>query len=173
LSGGELVIRPSYVPFLGKGLRFFLLAAILYFAVAVVPPLPELVSLIVTAAIVIFIMVGILAFIIGAIKRNFYTYTLDEEGIIISREFLGRQIRRIPYSAISDVQVNQSAAGRICNYGDVIPVTKSGFGLTADERYAGEAYVTEMTDTPNPKEIAGLILRRVFNSTSGGQMLTA
>jgi len=127
--------------------------------------------LIVKAAIGLFVLLGVLALIIGAVRRNSCTYTLDGEGVTISRQLFSSYSRRIPYPAISDVSVSQSAIGRLVGYGDVIPVTKSGFGLMKDERYSGEAYVTQMTDVPNPNNIAQAIMDRAYAAeeiTRGG-----
>jgi uncharacterized membrane protein YdbT with pleckstrin-like domain len=170
--GQELVVKPSYVPFLGRGFKSFLLAVILLVAKSITSSLPGLVSLAVTVATVLFLLIGVVAFIIGAVRRNSYIYVLGDEGVPISRQLFSSYTRRIPYAAISDVQIFQSLVGRIFNYGDIVPITKSGFGLTAEERYAPEAYVTEMTDTPNPKEVADLISSRISSRTTArGQTL--
>jgi hypothetical protein len=83
--GQELVVKPSYVPFLGKGFKSFLLAAILLVAKSITRSLPGLVSLSVTAAAALFLLIGVVAFIIGAVRRNSYTSVLSDEGVTISR----------------------------------------------------------------------------------------
>lgn len=161
LSEEPLVLKPIYVPFLAKSLNYFVLAVVILVARSIVPALPELVSLIVNVASGVFALLGLVALIIGTVRRNSYTYTLNSEGIVISRELFSRNMRRIPYAAISDIEVHQGIAGRIFNYGDIVPITKSGFGLATDERYSGETYVTELTNAPNPSEVARWISDRI------------
>ncbi len=165
----HLVLKPSYIPFLGKSLKFFVLAVVILVARSMATLLPELVSLIVNVVIGVFTLLGMLALIIGTVQRNSYTYTLDGEGLTISRQLFGSYSRRTPYFAIADVQVSQSMLGRLGGFGDVVPITKSGFGLAAQERYKGEVYVTEMTDVPNPNDVAETIMDRAYAAEEASQ----
>ena len=54
--------------------------------------------------------------------------------------------------------------GRLAGYGDVVPVTKSGYGLVRWTQ-AGENIVAEMRDVPKPDKVADLIMLRLRGGT--------
>lgn len=56
--------------------------------------------------------------------------------------------------------------GRFMGYGDIVPVTKSGYGLVRDVEYQSESTVAEMTDVPDPDRVADLIMNRVEETAS-------
>ena len=75
---------------------------------------------------------GVLGVLIGVVRRNAFTYLITDSDVVVRRQLLRRSVRRIPFSSISDVQVSQSLVGRLARYGDVVPVSKSGYGLVRD-----------------------------------------
>ena len=103
---------------------------------------------------------GVLGMLIGVVRRNAFTYLITDSDVVVQRQLLRRSVRRIPFSSISDVQVSQSIVGRLARYGDVVPVTKSGYGLVRGTE-PGENIVAEMADVPSPDEVADLIMSRL------------
>ena len=103
---------------------------------------------------------GVLGMLIGVVRRNAFTYLITDSDVVVKRQLLRRSVRRIPFSSISDVQVSQSIVGRLAKYGDVVPVTKSGYGLVRGTE-KGENIVAEMSDVPNPDKVADLIMSRL------------
>ena len=101
---------------------------------------------------------------IGIVRRNTFTYLITDSDVVVQKQLLRRSVRRIPFSSISDVQVSQSIVGRLVGYGDVVPVTKSGYGLVRGTQ-PGENIVAEMVDVPNPDKVADLIMSRLRTST--------
>ena len=91
--------------------------------------------------------------------RNAFTYLITDSDVVAKRQLLRRSVRRIPFSSISDVQVSQSIVGRLAKYGDLVPVTKSGYGLVRGTE-PGENIVAEMTNVPNPDKVADLIMSK-------------
>jgi uncharacterized membrane protein YdbT with pleckstrin-like domain len=166
---GDIVIKPSYVPFVGVGLKFFFLVVpFLYLARwFLAPSLPPELALLLTGLTLLMMVAtfaGLVAVLVGIVRRNAFTYLITDGGIIITRQLVTRDSRQIPYDAISDVQVLQGFLGRLFNYGDVIPITRSGFGLMTDPRGRGVTSYTsvaEMTDTPNPFSLAHQIRERM------------
>jgi len=103
---------------------------------------------------------GVLGMLIGVVRRNAFTYLITDSDVVVQRQLLRRSVRRIPFSSISDVQVSQSIVGRLARYGDIVPVTKSGYGLVRGTE-PGENIVAEMADVPSPDEVADLIMSRL------------
>jgi len=106
---------------------------------------------------------GVLIMLIGVVRRNAFTYLITDSDLVVQRQLLRRSVRRIPFSSISDVQVSQSIVGRLAKYGDIVPVTKSGYGLVRGTE-PGENIVAEMADVPNPDKVADLIMSRLRGS---------
>ena len=122
-------------------------------------PLPSANSLLRYAALTM-MGIGLLDVLIGAVRRNAFTYLITDSDVVVKKQLLRRSVRRIPFSSISDVQVSQSIVGRLARYGDIVPVTKSGYGLVRGTE-AGENIVAEMADVPNPDKVADLIMSRL------------
>ena len=159
----DIRIKPSLVPFAWKGFVVVLLGIVVYAVSYVFQfPLPHADSLLRFAALGL-IGIGLLGVLIGAVRRNAFTYLITDSDVVVKRQLLRRSVRRIPFSSISDVQVSQSVVGRLAGYGDIIPVTKSGYGLVrGTER--GENMVAEMADVPNPDKVADFIMSRLRTS---------
>jgi uncharacterized membrane protein YdbT with pleckstrin-like domain len=156
-------IKPSVVPFVWRGAILILLGLVLYVGVFAFslpfslsrPPF-QLVAMGLVG-------VGALAALIGLVKRNTFTYLITDQAVIVQRQLLRRSVRRIPFASISDMEVAQSFVGRILRYGDIAPVTTSGYGLVRGMDRS-ENMVAEMANVPNPDRVADLILSRVSAS---------
>ena len=156
----DIRIKPSLVPFAWKGFVVVLLGIVVYGASFVFMfPLPSANSVLRYAALAL-IGIGLLGVLIGAVRQNAFTYLITDSDVVVKRQLLRRSVRRIPFSSISDVQVSQSIVGRLARYGDVVPVTKSGYGLVRGTE-PGENIVAEMADVPNPDKVADLIMSRL------------
>ena len=156
----EIRLKPSLVPFAWKGFAVVLLGIVVY-VLSLVFQFPSLSagSLLRYAALAL-IGVGLLGVLIGVVRRNAFTYLITDSDVVVKRQLLRRSVRRIPFSSISDVQVSQSIVGRLARYGDIVPVTKSGYGLVRGTEH-GENVVAEMADVPNPDKVADLIMSRL------------
>jgi len=151
----DIKIKPSFVPFAWKGFVVVLLGIVVYG----VSFLFKSLFLLGYAALGL-VGLGVLGMLIGVVRRNAFTYLITDSDVVVKRQLLRRSVRRIPFSSISDVQVSQSIVGRLAKYGDVVPVTKSGYGLVRGTE-PGENIVAEMSDVPNPDRVADLIMSRL------------
>ncbi len=151
----DIKIKPSFVPFAWKGFVVVLLGLVVYG----VSFLFKSLSLLMYVALGL-VGLGVLGMLIGVVRRNAFTYLITDSDVVVKRQLLRRSVRRIPFSSISDVQVSQSIVGRLAKYGDVVPVTKSGYGLVRGTE-PGENIVAEMSDVPNPDKVADLIMSRL------------
>ena len=156
----EIRIKPSLVPFAWKGFLVVLLG-VAVFVVSFVFQFPSssAASLLRIAALAL-IGIGLLWVLIGVVRRNAFTYLITDSDLVVKRQLLRRSVRRIPFFSISDVQVSQSIIGRLVGYGDIVPVTKSGYGLVRGTEH-GENIVAEMADVPNPDKVADLIMSKL------------
>jgi uncharacterized membrane protein YdbT with pleckstrin-like domain len=158
-------IKPSYVPFVWKGLVVVILGVALLVGTLAFPmllaSLPGFVfgSLVILASLAI-VGLGLLMVLVGAVRRSMYTYQVTDSHVIIQKQLLRRSVRRIPFASISDVEISQSFVGRLAKYGNLVPITKSGYGLVRGME-STENVVAEMTNVPNPDKIANLIMSRV------------
>ena len=164
-SKADIKIKPSLVPFVWKGVAIILLGLVLYAAVLAfqlrLQPryLAYLPSSILDYAVLSLVGLGFIGVLIGVVRRNMFTYLITESDLIVQKQLLSRNIRRIPFTSLSDVEVSQSPIGRLAGYGNIAPVTKSGYGLVRgmDRK---ENVVAEMTNVPNPNKVADLIIAR-------------
>ncbi|MGA2240281.1 MAG: PH domain-containing protein [Candidatus Bathyarchaeia archaeon] len=159
----DIKIKPSFVPFVWKGFLVVLLGLVI-FGVSFLfeSSLSSAGSLLRYAALGL-VGLGVLIMLIGVVRRNAFTYLITDSDLVVQRQLLRRSVRRIPFSSISDVQVSQSIVGRLAKYGDIVPVTKSGYGLVRGTE-PGENIVAEMADVPNPDKVADLIMSRLRGS---------
>jgi membrane protein YdbS with pleckstrin-like domain len=156
-------IKPSFVPFTWKGFLVVLLSLALYVGILLFQSLLPF-PLFGFGYLLGFVFLGLaglglLMILIGAVRRNMYTYQLTQSDLIIQKQLLGRSVRRIPFASISDVEVSQSFVARLAGYGNIAPITKSGYGLVRGMEPT-ENVVAEMTNVPNPDKVANLIMSR-------------
>ena len=71
--------------------------------------------------------------------RQCFRYIIGEHSLKVETRGLKTWVRQIPYSAISDIVLEQGLLGKILDVGTVIPVTHSGFGLGEDAVFWGGA----------------------------------
>jgi uncharacterized membrane protein YdbT with pleckstrin-like domain len=88
-----------------------------------------------------------------------FTYLITESDLIVQKQLFSRNIRRIPFTSLSDIEVSQTLIGRLAGYGNIAPVTKSGYGLVRDMDRE-ENVVAEMINVPDPSKVADLIIAR-------------
>ena len=160
-------IKPSLVPFTWKGLLVVLLGLMLFVGTSLfhsILPVPYFsFGILLNIVFLGLAGLGFLMILIGAVRRNMYTYQITDSDLIIQKQLLGRSLRRIPFVSISDVEVSQSIAGRLAGYGKIVPITKSGYGLVRGMDRS-ENIVAEMTNVPHPDKVANLILSRTSHT---------
>lgn len=154
-------IKPSLVPFVWKGVTIILLGLVLYTAVLAFHPRysPYLPSSTPDYAVLSLVALGFFSALIGVVRRNMFTYFITESDLIVQKQLFSRNIRRIPFTSLSDIEVSQTFIGRLAGYGNIAPVTKSGYGLVRGMD-RNENVVAEMTNVPNPNKVADLIISR-------------
>ena len=157
-------IKPSLVPFIWKGFVLVLLGLVFYAGILTFQLPPRSFGLLLDYAILGLIGLGFLGILIGTVRRNAFTYLITNSDVIVQKQLFSRSVRRIPFSSISDVEVSQSFIGRLVGYGNIAPVTKSGYGLVRGSDPA-ENKVAEMTYVPKPDQVADLILSRASITT--------
>jgi len=161
-GGGSIRIKPSLVPFTWRGIVVVALGTVLLVAsnvIALPIGFPYTGGYVLTLTSLGIVGLGVLMVLVGIVRRNMYTYDITDSGIAVQKQFLRRSVRRIPFASLSDVKVSQSLIGRLAGFGDIIPITKSGFGLLpgADPT---EKLVAEMKNVPHPDEVAKHIMSR-------------
>jgi membrane protein YdbS with pleckstrin-like domain len=154
-------VKPSLFPFTWKGVVIAFLGVLLLAGSLTFESLLMIwsASALASRASLSVIAIGALIVLVGAARRSMYSYQLTDSHIVIQKQLFGRSVRRIPFTSISDVEVSQSVVGRLVGYGNVVPVTKSGYGLVRGMD-ASENLVGEMTNVPNPDRVAGVIMTR-------------
>ena len=157
-------IKPSFIPYVWKGLTLVVLGVIVSMAASMIPvPLSlsfrafgTLIGYVAFALIVL----GLLGVLVGAVRRNMFTYVIGDRDVVVQKQLLRRSVRRIPFASISDLQVSQTLIGRLAGYGNIAPVTKSGYGLVHGMDRS-ENVVQEMINVPKPDKVADLIMSKV------------
>jgi uncharacterized membrane protein YdbT with pleckstrin-like domain len=159
-TANEIIrIKPSMVPFVWKGSIVIFLGLALYLTLFAIP-LPFSFSLLyVQYGVLGLAGLGFLGVLIGLVRRNTFTYLITDQAVIVQRQLLRRSVRRIPFGFISDIEVSQSIVGRMMGYGNIAPVTKTGYGLVRGMDRA-ENTVAKMTNVPKPDRVADIILSR-------------
>jgi len=74
--------------------------------------------------------------ILTEVYRKRHLYVITNYRIITKKGFIRKEERELMYDKITDVYVDQGILGRIFNFGTVIPISGSGFGLGSDSAYA-------------------------------------
>ena len=156
----DVRIKPSFVPFAWKGFVLVLLGLVVFGVSFLFKSSLSSVGSLLGYVGLGLVGFGVLGVLIGVVRRNAFTYLITDSDVVVRRQLLGRSVRRIPFSSISDVQVSQSLVGRLARYGDVVPVSKSGYGLVRGTE-PGERLNAEMVDVPNPDKVADLIMSRL------------
>ena len=108
------------------------------------------------------ILIGTLGFILVDVYRRGFNFYITDQRILVELKFISQKRREILYSKISDLVVERGWLGRIFNYGSVIPVTESGFGLGEDI----SAVTVGATGSPLPKG------PKITTAVSGGRTVS-
>ena len=74
--------------------------------------------------------------VLTEVYRRRHVYIITNYRIITKKGFIRKEERGLMYDKITDVYVSQGILGRIFNFGTVIPISGSGFGLGSDSAYA-------------------------------------
>ncbi|MCW4020371.1 MAG: PH domain-containing protein [Candidatus Bathyarchaeota archaeon] len=90
---------------------------------------------------------AVISVIFTEVYRRGHSYVITNYRIITKKGFIRKETRELMYDKITDVYVNQGILGRIFNFGTVIPISASGFGLGADsaQTFAGAAVPVKKT----------------------------
>jgi hypothetical protein len=83
------------------------------------------------------IVCGLAGFVFVEFYRRGHNYYVTNLRIVMEKSFLSYDSRQFAYNKIEDLAVVQGVLGRVLNYGTVIPVTASGFGLGEDSASLG------------------------------------
>jgi len=82
------------------------------------------------------IFASLIGFILIEAYRRGHRYFLTNYRIVTIKKFFRKEMREIMYDKISDIYIDQGILGRIFNFGTIIPVSESGFGLGEDAALA-------------------------------------
>lgn len=74
-------------------------------------------------------------FLIEAYRKG-HRYFVTNYRIVTIKKFIRKEMREIMHDKITDVYINQGILGRIFNYGTLIPISASSFGLGEDAALA-------------------------------------
>ena len=108
------------------------------------------------------IVIGLIGFALTDVYRRKFDFYITDHRVIIELSFISQKRREIPYSKISDLVVERGWLGRAVNYGTVIPISESGFGLGEDI----SAVTVGATGSPLPKG------PKVTTAVSGGRTIS-
>ena len=90
-------------------------------------------------------LAAIIGFFLIEIYRRGHKYFITNYRIVTIKKFIRKEMREIMYDKITDVYLDQGILGRIFNFGTIIPISASSFGLGED---AALAAVSAGTSSP-------------------------
>lgn len=82
------------------------------------------------------IAMSILGFLLVEWYRRSHKYIISNQRIIFKGGILTKQERTLRYDKISDISAKQGIIGQIFDFGTIIPISQSGFGLGSDKSFA-------------------------------------
>jgi len=82
-------------------------------------------------------ILSFLGFFLVEIYRRSHRYFITNFRLILKGGVIKSRERSLRYEKISDIEGEQGIFGKIFRYGNIIPVTQSGFGLGEDATFAG------------------------------------
>jgi len=85
----------------------------------------------------VLVLSGFMGFSLTESYRRGHNYFITNLRLIMERNFISYDSRQFTYDKINDLALVQGLIGRILDFGTVIPVTASGFGLGEDSASAG------------------------------------
>ena len=80
--------------------------------------------------------VSILGFLLVEWYRRSHKYIISNQRIIFKGGIFTKQERTLRYDKISDISAKQGIIGQIFDFGTIIPISQSGFGLGSDKTFA-------------------------------------
>jgi hypothetical protein len=108
------------------------------------------------------IVIGVVGFALTDVYRRKFDFYITDQRVIIELSFISQKRREILYSKISDLVVERGWLGQAFNYGTVIPISESGFGLGEDV----SAVTVAATGSPLPKG------PKMTTAVSGGRTIS-
>ncbi len=91
---------------------------------------------------VLLCVASVISIVLTEVYRRGHVYVITNYRIVAKKGFIGKEEREIMYDKITDIYVSQGILGRIFNFGTVIPVSSSGFGLGED---SAQAFIASTT----------------------------
>lgn len=76
---------------------------------------------------------GIIGVFVAELARRKHLYIVTNVRLLFSGGYLIKRERQLRYESITDLDISQGPLGRMFDYGTLIPITQSGFGLGTDE----------------------------------------
>ncbi len=83
------------------------------------------------------VVFSIIGFLIVEWYRRSHKYIISNQRITFKGGILTKEERTLRYDKITDISAKQGIVGQIFGFGTIIPISQSGFGLGADESFAG------------------------------------
>jgi hypothetical protein len=108
------------------------------------------------------IIIGVVGFALVDVYRRKFDFYITDQRIVIELNFISEKRREILYNKISDLVVERGWLGHALNYGTVIPISESGFGLGEDI----SAVTVAGTGSPIPKG------PKITTAVSGGRTIS-
>lgn len=108
------------------------------------------------------IVIGLIGFALTDVYRRKFDFYITDQRVVIELNFISQKRREILYNKISDLVVERGWLGHAFNYGTVIPISESGFGLGEDM----SAVTVAATGSPVPKG------PKVTTAVSGGRTIS-
>lgn len=82
------------------------------------------------------IAIAIVGFLLVEWYRRSHKYIISNQRIIFKGGIFTKQERTLRYDKISDISAKQGIIGQIFDFGTIIPISQSGFGLGSDKSFA-------------------------------------
>jgi membrane protein YdbS with pleckstrin-like domain len=82
------------------------------------------------------ISMSIVGFLLVEWYRRSHKYIISNQRITFKGGIFTKEERTLRYDKIADINAKQGIMGQIFNFGTIIPISQSGFGLGSDESFA-------------------------------------
>jgi len=89
------------------------------------------------------LIISFIGFFVVEIYRRSHRYFITNLRIVMKGGLILRRERTLRYDRIADVDYSQGILGRLFDYGNVVPITQSGFGLGNDAAFAAGGVAME------------------------------
>lgn len=83
------------------------------------------------------LFLSLIGFPVVEVYRRSHRYFITNFRLVLKGGIIRSRERSVRYEKISDVESSQGIFGKLCKFGNIIPVTHSGFGLGEDATFAG------------------------------------